>query len=192
MKATSIFGGVQVFNIFIAIIRSKIVAVLLGPIGIGIVGLLNAVLAIISSLTNFGIGVSAVKNVAAAHGKGDEARIAIIIKVLNRVVWITGLLGMLVTIILSPWLSQLTFGNRDYTLAFILISISLLFKQLTSGQLALLQGMRKLKDLAKANLYGNALGLLIILPVYYKLGMDGIVPVIIITALCLNIMLAEL
>jgi len=181
MKATSLFGGVQVFNILIAIIRSKVVAVLLGPTGMGIIGLLNATTGMLSSLTNFGIGVSAVKNVSEAHSKGNETRIATIIIVLNRLVWITGSFGTLVTIIISPWLSQLTFGNKDYTLAFVWISITLLFKQLTSGQLALLQGMRKLKYLAKANLYGNGLGLFFAIPLYYKLGVDAIVPVIIIT-----------
>ena len=183
MKATSMFGGVQVFNILIAIIRSKIVAVLLGPAGMGIIGLLTAATGMLSSLTNFGVGVSAVRNVAEAKSKGNETRIATIIIVLRRLVWITGTLGTLVTLILSPWLSQLTFGNKDYTLAFIWIAITLLFKQLTSGQLALLQGMRKLKYLAKANLYGSFFGLLVTMPLYYKFGFDAIVPVIIITSL---------
>jgi len=181
MKATSLFGGVQVFNILIAIIRSKIVAVLLGPAGMGIIGLLNAATGMLSSLTNFGIGISAVKNIAEENSKGNETRIATIIIVLNRLVWMTGLLGVVVTIIISPWLSQLTFGTKDYTLAFIWVSITLLFKQLTSGQLALLQGMRKHKYLAKANLYGNGLGLVFAIPLYYKMGVDAIVPVIIIT-----------
>ena len=33
-KSTSLFGGVQVFNILIAVIRTKFIAVLLGPAGI--------------------------------------------------------------------------------------------------------------------------------------------------------------
>ena len=42
MKATSLFGGVQVFQIIIAVVRSKFVAILLGPSGMGIVGLLTS------------------------------------------------------------------------------------------------------------------------------------------------------
>ncbi len=102
---------------------------------------------------------------------------------LRRLVWITGLMGTLITLMCSSWLSQLTFGNTNYTSAFMWISFTLLFTQLTSGQLALLQGMRKLQDLAKANLYGSGLGLIITLPLYYKLGIDGIVPGIIIASL---------
>lgn len=183
MKATSIFGGVQIFNIFISIIRSKFVAVLLGPTGIGIMGLLISSIGLIGSLTNFGLGTSAIKDIAAAHGTEDQNRIAIVVTVFRRLVWITGLLGTLLAIILSPWLSQLTFGNEDYTLAFIWISITLLVNQLSSGQLVVLQGIRQLKLLAKANLTGSALGLVVTLPLYYFYHIDGIVPGIIGTSL---------
>lgn len=181
IKATSIFGGVQVFNIIISIIKSKFVAVLLGPEGMGIMGLLTSTTNLVARATNFGIGTSAVKDVAASHGTGDENRVANTITVVRRLVWITGLLGFGLTFALSPWLSKLTFGNNDYTLAFVWISITLLFEQLSKGQLVVLQGLRKLNYLAKANLYGSFLGLLITVPLYYFFDIDGIVPAIIAT-----------
>ena len=182
MKATSLFGGVQFFNVIIVIIRSKFIAVLLGPAGMGIVGLLTSTTGLISGLTNFGLGTSAIRNVASANGTGNETRIATIVIVLRRWVWITGTLGTLVMFALSSWLSQLTFGNHDYTLAFIWISITLLVTQLSTGQLVVLQGMRKLQYLAKASLSGSALGLIITIPLYYRFGIDGIVPVIILSS----------
>lgn len=182
MAATSLFGGVQVFQIIIQIIRSKFVAVLLGPAGMGIVGLLTSTLGLISGLTNFGLGTSAVKDIAEARSSENETRIATVTIVLRRLVWISGTIGTIVVLATSPWLSRLTFGNNEYTLAYIWISISLLFNQLSSGQMVLLQGMRKLQYLAQANLFGSLLGLLITVPLYYKLGIDGIVPGIIITS----------
>jgi O-antigen/teichoic acid export membrane protein len=183
IKATSIFGGVQVFNVIITIIRSKFIAILLGPAGMGIAGLLNSTIGLVGGLTNFGLGTSAVKDVAAAHATGNNVRISLVILVLRRLVWITGLLGMLLTIILSPWLSKLTFGNQKYTLAFIWLSITLLFNQLSSGQLVVLQGLRKLQYLAKADLTGSLLGLFISVPLYFFYGIDAIVPAIILTSL---------
>ncbi len=183
MKATSLFGGVQVFQIIIQVIRSKFVAVLLGPAGMGIVGLLTSTLGLIAGITNFGLSTSAVKDIAEAHGTENETRVATVIIVLRRLVWITGTLGTVITLILSPLLSQLTFGNGHYTLAFVWISITLLFNQLTSGQLVLLQGMRKLQYLAQANLYGSVLGLIVTVPLYYKFGVNGIVPVMIISSI---------
>ena len=183
MKATSIFGGVQFINIIIQIIRSKFVAILLGPAGMGIMGLLTATTGMIGSLTNFGLGTSAVKDIAAAFETNNLNRISVVVTVMRRLVWITGLLGLVVTAVLSSWLSQITFGNKDYALAFIWLSATLLLNQLSSGQLVLLQGMRKLKHLAKANLSGSFIGLFVTLPLYYVWGIDGIVPGIIGTSL---------
>ena len=182
MKATSLFGGVQLFQIIISIIRSKFIAVLLGPTGMGIVGLLTSTTGLVGALTNFGLGTSAVKNISKANSTGDENRILTVISVLRRLVWITGALGSIVTLFFSPWLSEITFGNKNYVFAFIWLSITLLLNQLTSGQLVLLQGLRKLKQLAQANVYGSLVALIITIPLYYKFGEKGIVPVMIITA----------
>ena len=183
MKATSLFGGVQFFTIIISIIRSKLIAIFIGPAGMGIAGLLNATIGLISGFTNFGIDTSAVKSISKANVDDDKTKIVNEISILRRLIWFTGILGTLVTIILSSWLSQLTFGNSNYTFAFIWISITLLFKQLTCGQLAVLQGLRKLQDLAKANLYGSFFGLILTLPLYYLFGIDAIVPAILISSL---------
>jgi O-antigen/teichoic acid export membrane protein len=183
LNATSIFGGVQIINIIISIVRSKFVAVLLGPFGIGISGMLTATIGIIAGLTNFGLGTSAVRDISAAYESGNTQRIAIVANVLNRWVWITGLLGMILTLLLSPWLSYLSFGNYDYTIAFLVLSITLLINQLNSGQLVVLQGGRKISLLAKANLAGSVIGLFTTIPLYYVWGIDGIVPALVIAAI---------
>ena len=143
----------------------------------------NIPFALVGGITNFGLGTSAVRDVAAANESGDLNRISKVVTVFRRLVWITEwTLGLVLTLILSPWLSLLTFGNRDYTLAFIWLSVTLLFAQLTSGQSVLLQGMRKLKYLAKANMAGSSIGLLVSVPIYYFFRIDGIVPAIILTS----------
>lgn len=183
LKATSLFGGVQVFNILITIIRTKFVAILLGPAGMGITGLLNITITFIGKLTNFGLGTSAVKNIAAAYGNGNIQRVSKVASILKRLVWATGILGSLLTFLLSSWLSEITFGNSDYTYSFIWISITLLFNQLSTGQSVLLRGMRKFRYLAQASMIGSIVGLITTVPLYYFFGEDGIVPGIVITSL---------
>ena len=182
MKATSIFGGVQVFQILIGIIRSKFIAVLLGPLGMGISGLLTSTTGFVAALTNFGLSTSAVRDISAAHSTGNETRLATVSKVFRRWVWVTGLLGAVLTAALSPWLSQLTFGNRDYTYAFIWISITLLLNQISAGQSVMLRGMRQIRYMAQASLTGSIIGLFTTIPLYYFYGVKGIVPGIIVTA----------
>lgn len=182
-KATSLFGGVKMFSIIISIIRSKIVAVLIGTTGVGIVGLFNSGLSLIQSITQFGLSQSAVRDVSEAHASGDQARVNRIVTVLRRLMWFTGLLGMLCVIVLSPVLSKTSFGSGEYTLSFIFLSVTLLFHQLSGGQSVILQGTRRLKYMAKSSVLGSLLGLIICVPLYYWLGVKGIVPNLILGAL---------
>lgn len=181
-KATSLFGGVQVFNVLIGVIRVKFVAVLLGTTGVGIIGLFNAPLNLISSLTGLGIAFSAVRDVSEANGSGNQSRIANAITVLRRWSWFTGLIGAMVTAILSPQLSQWSFGSREYTWSFIWLSSILLIQALSKSQVAIMQGTRKLKDMAKAGVAGSGIGLILSIPLYYYYGTKGIVPALILSA----------
>jgi O-antigen/teichoic acid export membrane protein len=182
-KATSLFGGVQVFTIIISIIRSKFIAVLLGPSGMGIAGLLTSTTGFIAALTNFGLERSAVKNIASSNSTGNVNQIAKTVKVLRKMVWATGFLGAIVTLIFSQFLSKLTFGTNEYTYAFVWLSITLLLNQIRVGQSAVLRGTRKLKYMAKSSLWGSIIGLFISVPIYYFWGTKGIVPAIVITAI---------
>ena len=183
LKATSLLGGVQVFNILIQIVKQKFIAILLGPTGMGIIGLYISATFLIQGLTSMGLSSSAVKNVAEANGSGDFQRISRVVTVLRRLVWITGLLGMTVVIALSPILSKSTFGNYDYTIPFIFVSVTLLLQQLSAGQSVVLQGMRKLKHLAKSGVLGSFSGLIISVPIYYFFGIEGIVPTLILSSI---------
>lgn len=178
-KATSLFGGVQVINILMQIVRSKLIAVLLGPAGMGMAGLFTTSLGLVSGLTNFGLGISAVRDISEAHGTGNKQRIATVVTVMRRVLWITGLLGTVVGFVWAPLLSTYTFGNENYTIGFRWLSVTMLLNQLTSGNNVLLQGTRQLKFMAKANVIGSFTGLLISAPLYYFYRINGIVPAII-------------
>ncbi len=182
MKATSLFGGVQVLTIAISVIRSKFIAVLLGPGGMGIAGLLTATLSLISQITNFGLSTSAIKDISAAHSTGDDSKVSLIVTVFRRIMWVTGLVGAVITAVTAPWLSELAFGNSDYTFAFILLSITLVFNQISAGQSVLLRGLRQIKMMAKSAALGSTLGLVTTVPLYYFFGIGGIVPAIIIAS----------
>lgn len=183
-KATSLFGGVQVFQILIKVIKSKFIAVLLGPEGVGILGLLTSATDLIKSLTSMGLSQSAVRDVSEANGSNDRERINRTVSVVRRLVWITGLLGVFVVVVMSPLLSTWSFGDNKYTISFIILSITLLLDQLCAGQKVVLQGMRRLKDLAKASVLGATVGLLVSVPLYFLYGKDGIVPTLVISSIC--------
>ncbi|MBO4340643.1 MAG: O-antigen translocase [Bacteroidales bacterium] len=181
-KATTLFGGVQLYQVLVNIVRSKFVAVLLGTAGMGIQGMFMSTLQFIQSITSLGLSQSAVRDVSEANGTADEQRLGKTVSAFRKLVWFTGLLGMVAVMVFSPILSEVTFGNHDYTVPFILLSCILLIDQLASGQKVVLQGMRRLKELAKSSAIGATLGLLISVPIYYVFGIKGIVPTLILNS----------
>ncbi len=182
-KATALFGGVQIFTILTSLVKNKLVAVWLGSAGMGIMNLFSSTLDLISYVTNLGLQSSAVRDIANASGKADQTLVSKIVKAINRWVLATGLMGAAVTIALSPLLSRWVFDSDAYTLSFILLSCVVLMTGIYNGNYALLQGMRRLKYMANANIFGALAGFVCSVPMFYFFRERGIVPALILTSL---------
>jgi PST family polysaccharide transporter len=64
--------------------------------------------------------------------------------------------------------SRITFGTTDYAWGIAVVSLTVLFDNVAAGQKALLQGLRRLGDLAKCTLYGALAGTVVsVLPLYF-------------------------
>lgn len=183
LKATSIFGGAQIFIILIGLARSKVIATTLGTSGFGIASLFNAPLQLIAAITSLGISFSAVRSIAIAKEQNDSATIGRTYAVLNKWLWITGLLGVGVTVLLAPFLSIWSFGNYSYTITFLCLSLTLLLLSFSNGQLAFLRGVRYISASAKSSVIGPLLGLVVSLPLYFYWGVKAIAPAIFLTSL---------
>lgn len=183
LKSTSIVGGSQIASILIGIIKTKIVAVLLGPVGIGYMGVLQNIIDLVRQITGFGINFSGIKDVAESNATNDKIKISKTIKILKRWAFWTGMLGTLLTIIFCVPLSNYSFGNGSYAISIAIIAITILISSISGGQLALLQGFRKINLMAKASFYGAILSTIITIPMYWIFGVDGIVPGMILTSL---------
>lgn len=182
-KATGLFGGVQLIQILSLLIRAKFIAIFLGPAGMGISSLLLSTTAMIGNLAGLGLNFSAVRDISQANETQDIHSISRKIKVVRRWLWVCGAIGMLATIAFAPQLSQFAFESKEFTWAFVWLSCTLLLNTLTAGNIALLRGMNRLKDLAKATIVGSFVGLASSLPLYAYYGINGIVPALIIASL---------
>lgn len=183
LKYTGIFGGVQGLNILISLVRNKLIALLLGPQGMGLASLFNTTTNFISQATNLGISFSAVKHVSALFEEGDEEKINHFVKVVRAWSLITALLGMAVCVMVGPLLSDYTFSWGDHTLHFVLLSPAVGLLAITGGETAILKGARRLRSLAVIQLYSILAALFISVPLYFIFGLAGIVPVIVLLAL---------
>lgn len=178
MKAMGLFGGVQVMGILCSIIRTKLVALWIGPVGIGLFGLFNNALEMISTGTNLGIRSSSVRDISQALAS-DRGLVTRMVTVVRRWSLWLGLAGALLTLSLAPLLSQITFGDSAHIWGFVALSIAVLLQALTNGEYAILQGTARLKRLASVTLWGTIVGLAISIPMFYLLRERSILPSII-------------
>ena len=183
LKSTSLIGGASVLNILIGMVRIKFVAVLLGPTGVGLLGMYAQITALITTITGMGISSSGVRQVAEAVGSGDDERIARTVITLHRTAWLTGGLGLLVMVVFCVPLSQMTFGSTDYAWSIAVLGITLLAGAIAAGQGCIINGTRRIGDLAKISVIGALNGTLISIPCFYLWGEAGIVPSLILSAL---------
>jgi O-antigen/teichoic acid export membrane protein len=185
VRSTAVFGGAQVIQMLIIILRAKFIAVFLGSEGMGLNAIFQSTIAVISSFSCFGIFQSAVRDISQAYESGDRKKLSNTVAVFERLVWFLGILGLIVCLFGSYWLSKLAFNNKDFTGYFALLSIAVFFMALSNGKMVFLQGTRSLNYLAKASMLAAGLSLAISIPFFYYLGPIGIVISIISSSLLL-------
>jgi len=179
LKSSSIIGGAQAINMVIGMIRTKFVAVLLGPAGVGLIGTYVAITGLVRCLSGLGINSSGVREVAEANGGGHAEQVGRTILTLRRMVWLTGAVGVLILGLFAVPISQFTFKDSSHAVPLMFLAVTLFFQAIQGGQMALIQGMRRIADLARINVIGSAVGTVISIGLYYWMGMDGIVPALI-------------
>src|SRR2546425_13134551 len=93
LKSSALMGGSTVANIAVSVIRAKAMALLLGPAGVGLVGLYSAILELTQSVAAMGINNSGVRQIAEAVGSDDYQRVSRTAAVLRRTSIVLGVLG---------------------------------------------------------------------------------------------------
>jgi PST family polysaccharide transporter len=185
LKSTSVVGAGAFLNMLISMIRIKFVAVLLGPYGVGLMGLYTAIVSMVSTVSSMGIDTSGVRKIAEAHGLGDEARISRVVTTLHRTVWLTGLIGLVIMIAGCTYLSRIALGSDAHAVHIAWLGLAVLLGNVTIGHTCLLQGTRRIGVMAKVGVVGSFNGLVLSVPCFYFWGIEGIVPGLILAATAL-------
>lgn len=175
LKALGIFGGVQMITIICSILRTKLIAVWIGAAGVGLFGIFNSAIELLGVLFHLGVRDSAVRDIASSQQPDTNK----IITIVRRWVLVLGAIGLVVTMAISPLLSNFTFGNYDYTYAFIAIAVIIFLSSIQNGELAILQGTKELSRLAKASIWGAIGGVIISIPLFYIWRIDSVIPALV-------------
>ena len=182
LKYVGLFGSVQFLSVLIQLVRNKLVALILGPMGMGLNSLFNSTVQLISCSTNMGLDTSAVRRLSELYDQGLQQTLNHRIMVIRSWTMITALGGMMVCLLLSGVLSHLTFSSADHLLHFMALSPAIAMLAITGSETAILKSLRQLTKLARLSLLNVFLAVAITTPIFYFFRLKGIIPSILIAA----------
>lgn len=183
MKGTALFGGTQMVSILANILRGKMVAVLLCAAGLGISSLYMSTLMPLQQFFSMGMPIAVVSAIAASAANDETGRrnVAARVTAFRRTLLILALMGVLFMLIAAPLLSRMSFDSDAHTTAYMLLAAALFFLIMESGETAVLQARRSMKQVAMRNVVNALASLFLGVPLYWWLGVQGIVPAIIVS-----------
>lgn len=179
-KNTVVLGSAQVVQMLVTLIRAKVIALLLGPIGAGVNSLILSALSVMQQVSSLGIYQSGVREMSVVKGYNDESKLAGFRKIFLRLSCICGVGGVFIMFLLSPLFSLLLFDNLQYTWWLAFMALALFFMALQSGYSVVMQATQNLGLMARATMTGAVGGLILVIPLFFLMGIYAIVPAIVI------------
>ena len=170
LGATVIMGGATIASILIGVVRTKVFALVIGPAGIGAIGLFTSIMATAGAVGSMGLGFSGVREIAA----GEERR-ALVRRAIWYAAWPLAFLTAAV-IWLARWeICRWVGVGPDQALGVGLIGIAAALSIIALIQTAEIQGIGRVGDVAKVRVIGALLALLLGVSAVVYLGPIGIV-----------------
>lgn len=138
-------------NVFIGLAKVKVLAVLLGPGGVGLMGLYQNIMNMATTLAGCGVANSGMRQLAASQD--DVATLSLVRKALFYANLLLGCSGMALLWLLREPVAQLVFGNTEHSIEVGYLGLGVLLGLLASSQTALLQGLRRIGDFARVQIF---------------------------------------
>jgi PST family polysaccharide transporter len=176
LKAMGVFTGVRFLTIVCSLVRNKLIAIWIGPIGVGLMSIFNTLLDLICTTTRLNIDQSAIRDIATKNSENVSST-ALAVK---RWSILLGLCGGAFIAAMSPLLSLWSFDSTDYWWAFCMLSPLPLLVSYSSAVQAILQGQRELGAVARSSTIAALIGIVASVPIIYFLREDSIVWVILV------------
>jgi len=179
VRSSALIAGSTGFSVVMRIVRMKVIAVILGPSGIGLLGVFSSVTQLAETAVILGVETTGVRSIADAKGKDDREAVARSTSILGKGTFWLGLIGSIVFLTLVFPISRFTFGDDDRAGALAILSLTIFFGSICAGRRAVLQGLRRIADLAAMNMVSAFSGTVIGVICIYFLGEQGIVPLLV-------------
>lgn len=175
LGSTIIMGTSAAMVMALDIVRVKFIAVFLGPEGVGFLSVLNHFHTLAATCITLGLGTGLVRYVARYNSEGDTASVQNVLSNTFKIVFPLSVAMMLVMSLLAPYLAGQILGDPKYAIFIIIYAISLPLGIYPTIVGPFLQGLKKIKSLAKIKILKSVISLFFIIPMLYFFRLFGAV-----------------
>jgi O-antigen/teichoic acid export membrane protein len=175
LRSSSIIGGAWFINIAIGILRTKVLAVLLGPVGVGLTSLYNGLMTTAASFATMGIGTVGTRQIAEASSKDDLHALSVARRAMFWGALALAVAGALVVWSLRVILAVYVLGSASRANVVGWLSLGVALSVAAASQGALIQGMRRIGDLARLNVFGAIVNTVLGVGLIWRWGNSGLV-----------------
>lgn len=173
-RNVGIFGGAQAFSVLAALIRTKVAAVMIGTTGVGLSAIYNTVVNFFSTLAGMGLSFSGVKYLSEVYASGDKDALEKEIGQLRVLGLICSAIGLVLSMVFSPILSMMYFGNMSETMTFVALSVFVVATIISGIEMAILKACQKVRYLAISSIWTAVVSVAVSVPFYILMGVNGV------------------
>ncbi|MCH9695878.1 MAG: O-antigen translocase [Gammaproteobacteria bacterium] len=178
LRSSSIIGGASVINILVGLLRTKVIAVVLGPAGVGLIGLLQSLMTTSAAMASLGFGTVGTRQIAEADGHDNADELAAARRALFLGTMGLAVIGAAVLWLARGFIAEKVLGDASYEwqIGWLAIGVALLVA--SGSQIALLNGMRRVGDIARVSVLSALLSTAVGLGAVWLWGERGILLVV--------------
>lgn len=175
LRSSSILGGAWFINIAIGLLRTKVLAVLLGPIGVGLTSLYSGLVTTAGAFATMGVGTVGTRQIAEAASKDDVHALAVARRAMFWGTLLLATVGALVVWSLRVVLAEQVLGSASRSGVVGWLALGVALSVAAASQAALIQGMSRVGDVARLNVFGAILNTVIGIGLIWHWGDAGLV-----------------
>lgn len=171
LKIFSLTGISVIIKLITSYITVKVLAVLIGPSGIALIGQLQNFTSVFTTLGAGGINNGVVKYVA-EHKEDESTLKQILSNGFKITIYFSFFLGILICLC-SVFLSRVILFDKQYYYIFIIFGICLLFLSFNNFLISVLNGFKEFRKFVIVNIVTSILGLLFTVGLVLSLSVKG-------------------
>ena len=178
LRSSALIGGASGVTLLSALIRNKLIAILLGPAGLGVFGILSQYAGMMSQIFGLGAGSTVVRHVADAdveHRLQRESEV-------RSFTWKISAIGAIVAAALALPACYWSFDGPEnlHLMAIAGLAVPLLI--VAGAWSAVMQARKQIGDLAKVQVISAIIGIIVSAPLVWFFGAMGAAASIVVAA----------